>query len=361
MHVCAELSSFHDQALRSRLLPFCPEPPQSGPGCASFGGTPPLSLLPAGSRAQAAASLSFTLQKEKGLFLVNSPSQTRVFCIFILFSCWGRYKAVKPMTGNRSEPKGSWAGWGAEAAGSSEEWLRGTWGRGQWDRKAQEVGKTAASEEGSDQVRVADRIVFSERFFHHLWCYLCIPLKLQTLMFLSWRCWTETIHFQDQGTQNFPNEAALDLCVSWNRRPRRAMRSSCLEEIVVILLGNDLIFLIIFRNVMATLSSWNFRSSVHFCFPSHSPSLFLLLPSNHSSSSPVFFYFFLSPITRKTVISGFKGKAFHMGHSQNVELFAYFASGIKQALALTSFLKWKTSIWCDDNVQQWEMKCCYAF
>lgn len=216
------------------------------------------------------------------------------------------------MTGNRSEPKGSWVGWGAEAASSSEEWLRGTWGRGQWDPKAQEVGKTAASEEGSDQVRVADRIVFSERFFHHLWCYLCIPLKLQTLMFLSWKCWTETIHFQDQGTQNFPNEAALDLCVSWNRRRRRAMRGSCLEEIFVILLGNDLIFLIIFRNVMATLSSWNFRSSVHFCFPSHSPSLFLFLPSNHSSSSPFFFYFFLSPITWKTVISGFKGKAFHM-------------------------------------------------
>lgn len=69
----------------------------------------------------------------------------------------------------------------------------------------------------------------------------------------------------------------------------------------------------------------------------------------------------LKPITWNVVISGFKEKAFHMARAKNLELFAYFASGIKQALALASCPKWKTFIWCDDNIQHWKMKCCYKF
>lgn len=63
-----------------------------------------LSLAPADS-VPSTQGLCFTLQKEKGIFLAKSPLQSRVLlkCLSLCY-CWGRYKVVKAMTGNRSEP-----------------------------------------------------------------------------------------------------------------------------------------------------------------------------------------------------------------------------------------------------------------
>lgn len=95
-------------------------------------------------------------------------------------------------------------------------------------------------------------------------------------------------------------------------------------------------FAIILRNVPDPLCSQSLPSSADCFFPS----LFLLLPS--ALSSPPSYYSW--PPSPEPLLVLVRRETFPCDRSQNVAWFDYFASGMKQALALASHPKWKTFI-----------------
>lgn len=188
---------------------------------------------------------------------------------------------------------------------SSEQWLRSTGGHSQWDRRMQAAGKPVSLRERR-WPRAAQKgpsgVCWDVPAFFWNWSISDDFISEVT----NWN--NSSLRAR---TPQFPNEAVLDLCVSWKQKT-----SVSSQELLPwnIYFGGK-------WHVFNCIQFLKLASFFHFSFPCRCPSLLLFLPLLHSfCSRPPSSFTLLILITWKIVISGFKGKAFHM---TRVEIWSY--------------------------------------